>query len=71
MDFICALHGRLPSVNIPSTRGNTQKNFKFINEFGLDYAEDVLDISDPTSGIFNDEIKGGTINKLKEQIEDL
>jgi hypothetical protein len=56
---------------MPSTRGNTQKNYKFINEFGLDYAQDVLDISDPTSGIFDDEIKGGTINKLKEQIEDL
>ena len=56
---------------MPSTRSNTQKNYKFINEFGLDYAQDVLDISDPTSGIFDDEIKGGTINKLKEQIEDL
>ena len=56
---------------MPSTRSNTQKNYKFINEFGLDYAEDVLDISDPTSDIFDDEIKGETINKLKEQIEDL
>jgi hypothetical protein len=56
---------------MPITRGNTQKNYKFINEFGLDYAQDVLDISDPTSGIFDDEIKGETINKLKEQIEDL
>ena len=56
---------------MPFTRGNTQKNYKFLNEFRLDYAEDVLDISDPTSGIFDDEIKVETINKLKEQIEDL
>jgi hypothetical protein len=32
------------------TRGNPQKNDQLINEFGLDYAEDVLEISDPTSG---------------------
>ena len=41
--FLCALHGRLPLVNIPITRGNPQKHYKLINEFGLDYAEDVLD----------------------------
>jgi hypothetical protein len=41
--FLCALHGRLASVNIPITRGNPPKNYKLINEFGLDYAEDVLD----------------------------
>ena len=34
-----------------------KKKYKLINEFGLDYAEDVLDISDPTSGIFDDEIR--------------
>jgi hypothetical protein len=50
--FFCALHRRLPSVNMPITRGNTQKNYKFINEFGLDYAEDVLDISDPLCRCF-------------------
>ena len=48
-----------------------KKKYKFINEFGLDYAEDVLDISDPTSGIFDDEIKGEAINMLKEQIKDI
>lgn len=56
---------------MPITRGNIQKNYKFISEFGLDYAEDVLYISDPTLNIFDDEIKGETINKLKEQIEEL
>ena len=68
---MCALHGRLPSDNMTITRGNPQKNYQLINEFGLDYAEDVLEISDPTSGIFDDEIKGETINILKEQIEEL
>jgi hypothetical protein len=43
---------------------------KFISPF-FDYAEDVLEISDPTSGIFDDDIKGETINILKEQIEEL
>ena len=69
--FLCALHGRLPSVNMPITRGNPQKNYKLINEFGLDYAEDVLDISDSTSGIFDDEIKGEAINMLKERVRNL
>ena len=54
---------------MPIIRGNPQKNYKLINEFGLNYTEDVLDISDPTSGIFDDEIKGEAINILKEQIE--
>jgi hypothetical protein len=49
---------------MPITRGNPQKNYKLINEFGLDYAEDVSDISDSTSGIFDDEIKGEAINIL-------
>jgi hypothetical protein len=53
------------------TRGNPQKNYQLINEFGLDYAENVLEISDVGSGIFDDEIKGETINILKEQIEEL
>ena len=68
---MCALHGRLPSDNMTITRVNPQKNYQLINEFGLDYAEDVLEISDPTSGIFDDDIKGETINILKEQIEEL
>lgn len=41
--------------------GNPRKTHKFISEFGLDSmfkAEDVLDMSDPTSGIFDDEDEG-------------
>ena len=34
-------------------------------------AEDVLDISDLTSGIFADEMKGEALNMLQEQIQDL
>ena len=34
-------------------------------------AEDVLDISDPTSGIFDDEMKDEALNMLQEQIQDL
>ena len=68
---MCVLHGILPSDNMTITRGNPQKNYQLINEFGLDYAEDVLEISDPTSGTFDDEIKGETTNILKEQIEEL
>jgi hypothetical protein len=56
---------------MPITRGNPQKNYKLINEFGLDYAEDVSDISDSTSGIFDDEIKGETINMLRERVRNL
>ena len=68
---MCALHGRLPSDNMTIIRVNPQKKYQLINEFGLDYAKDVLEISDPTSGIFDDDIKGETINILKEQIEEL
>ena len=31
-------------------------------------AEDVLDISDPTSGIFDDEIKGEALNMCRRNI---
>ena len=46
---------------MPITRGYSRENYKVINEFSQDSmlnAKDVLNISNPTQGMFDDEMKG-------------
>ena len=41
-----------------ATRRKTRKDYKKINEYGFDEQSDILDISDPASGMFDTEIEG-------------
>ena len=54
-----------------ATRGKTRKDYKIINDYGFDEQSDILDISDPASGMFDTEIKGEGVAGLQGQIEAL
>ena len=55
-----------------ATRGKTRKDYKKINEYGFDEQSDILDISDPASGMLDTEIEGeglqGQLEALKLDI---
>jgi hypothetical protein len=69
---LLALHERLFFGMDMATRGKTRKDYKTINEYGFDEQFDILDISDPASGMFDTEIEGeglqGQIEALKLDI---
>ena len=71
-NFLLALHERLFFGMAMATRGKTRKDYKTINEYGFDEQFDILDISDPASGMFDTEIEGeglqGQIEALKLDI---
>ena len=58
-----------------ATRGKTRKDYKEINEYGFDEQSDILDISDPASGMLDTEIEGeglqGQIEALKLDITNM
>ena len=55
-----------------ATRGKTRKDYKKINKYVFDKQSDILDISDPASGMLDTEIEGeglqGQIDALKLDI---
>jgi hypothetical protein len=55
-----------------ATRRKTRKDYKKINEYGFDEQSDILDISDPASGMLDTEIEGeglqGQLEALKLDI---
>ncbi|XP_063439984.1 uncharacterized protein LOC134721138 isoform X2 [Mytilus trossulus] len=51
------------------TRNKARKNYKLLSEFGLD--QDVLDVSDPTSDIFDHETSPDEVDRLEHRIHNL
>ena len=54
-----------------ATRGKTRKDYKKINDYCFDEQSDILDISDPASGMFDTEIEGEGVAGIQGQIEAL
>ncbi|CAG2195533.1 unnamed protein product [Mytilus edulis] len=54
---------------MPVTRNKARKNYKLLSEFGFD--QDVLDVSDPTSDIFDHETSPDEVDRLEHRIHNL